>query len=182
MEMLPPYWKWDDAVSLDMCDTLLKERNILEETQARVNSGGGAAPNLDVRNSKVCWAKPNHWIESIMYNYTLYANESAGWLYQMGRPGPVQLTSYGVDSFYGWHEDWAPLVKTPNVRKLSATLLLSDPSEFEGGQFEFADGGIVEMKRGSLIVFPSFLRHQVTPVTKGMRYSAVCWVQGPKTL
>jgi PKHD-type hydroxylase len=116
-----------------------------------------------------------------MYNYSLYANESAGWAFQTGRPEQVQLTSYGPDSFYGWHEDWAPLQRTPNIRKLSAVLLLSDPSDFEGGQFEFEHHGVAEMKRGSLIVFPSFLRHQVKPVTKGQRYSAVCWVNGPRT-
>ena len=181
MEFLSSCWKWDDAVSPEMCDMLLKERATLEEAQAVVGSDGGKIDPLK-RQSTLCWAKQNHWVESVMYNYALYANEAAGWRYHMGRPEQVQLTSYGVESFYGWHEDWAPLVKQDNVRKLSVVLLLSDPDDFEGGQFEFADQGPIEMKRGTLIVFPSFLRHQVTPVTKGQRYSAVCWVLGPMTL
>jgi PKHD-type hydroxylase len=181
MENFPPYWKWEDAVSPEMCDMLLKERATLEEAQAEIGTDGGKLDPLQ-RKSTVCWAKPNHWVESVMYNYALYANDSAGWRYHMGRPQQVQLTSYGTDSFYGWHEDWAPLLRSPSVRKLSVVLLLSDPKDFEGGQFEFADQGSVEMKRGTLIVFPSFLRHQVTPVTKGQRYSAVCWVEGPMSL
>jgi PKHD-type hydroxylase len=180
MEKFPPYWKWEDAVSPEMCDMLLKERATLEEAQAQIGNDGKLDPLT--RKSKICWAKQNHWVESVMYNYALYANESAGWAFQMGRPEQVQLTSYGADSFYGWHEDWAPVVNQPNVRKLSVVLLLSDPADFEGGQFEFDDHGPVEMKRSTLIVFPSFLRHQVTPVTKGQRYSAVCWVMGPRSL
>ena len=179
--MKPPYWKWENAVAPEMCDALLKERAALEEAQAIVGTGGGAL-NPSIRDSKVCWANKNHWIESVMYNYALYANDYAGWSFKMGRPEQVQLTSYGIDSFYGWHEDWSPLEGAPDVRKLSVVLLLSDPADFEGGQFQFIDQGPVEMQRGSLIVFPSYLRHQVTPVTKGQRYSAVCWVMGPMSL
>jgi PKHD-type hydroxylase len=182
MESLPPYWKWDDAVSPEMCDMLLAERASLEEIQAKVGFSDEFTANTSKRDSKVCWARQNHWVESVMYNHALYANESAGWRYQMGRPQPVQLTSYGIDGFYGWHEDWAPLLKHHDVRKLSVVLLLSDPDDFEGGQFEFEGHDPIKMKRGTLIVFPSFLRHQVTPVTKGQRYSAVCWVTGPMSL
>lgn len=181
MELLPAYWKWENAVSPEMCDMLLKDRSELEEIQAKVEAD--VVDNLDIahRNSKVCWAKQNHWIESVLYNYALYANETTGWAFQMGRPEQVQLTAYGEDNFYGWHEDWHPFAKTPNVRKLSAVLLLSNTDEFEGGKFQFSDLSDVPMERGSLIVFPSFMRHQITPVTKGKRYSAVCWINGPRT-
>jgi PKHD-type hydroxylase len=181
IKSLPPYWSWENAVSPEMCDMLLKERSFLEETQAKIGSAGSTLDPLR-RKSNVCWVNQNHWVESVLYNHALYANESAGWAFQMGRPERVQLTSYGIDSFYGWHEDWLPLANESNVRKLSVVLLLSDSADFEGGQFEFAGYGPVEMQRGTLIVFPSFLRHQVTPVTKGQRYSAVCWVMGPMSL
>ena len=173
------YWVWENAVSPAMCDLLLEDRKVLQETQGSIGPDGAILPSH--RITKVCWAPQNHWIESIMYNHALYANEFAEWRFQVGRPEQVQLAAYDINAFYGWHEDWAPLDKTPIVRKLSAVLLLSNPEEFEGGQFEFADAP-VEMKRGTLLVFPSFLRHQVTPVTKGLRYSATCWVGGPKTL
>lgn len=166
-------------MSPEMCDMLLKDRAKLEEVQASI--GDGAKADKSKRDSKICWAPQNHWIESILFNYALYANESAGWFFQVGRPEPVQLTAYEKNSFYGWHEDWAPFSTDLPMRKLSAVLLLSDPDDFEGGKFEFDEHGEVEMKRGSLIAFPSFLRHQVTPVTKGTRYSAACWVTGPRT-
>ncbi len=74
------------------------------------------------------------------------------------------------------------------IRKLSVTVSLNDPSEYDGGTLKFdlgphrADRYHVceEIKpKGSIVVFPSHLYHQVTPVTRGTRYSLVCWNLGP---
>lgn len=73
------------------------------------------------------------------------------------------------------------------IRKLSCTLSLNDPEEYEGGNLKFDFGPHVPDRfltcteirpRGSIIVFPSHLYHQVTPVTKGIRYSLVSWHLG----
>jgi PKHD-type hydroxylase len=75
------------------------------------------------------------------------------------------------------------------VRKLSATISLVDGDTYEGGDLEFdlrnsSDGSAVirksdiTRKKGSIIVFPSFLYHRVTPVFKGTRYSLVVWCSG----
>ena len=74
------------------------------------------------------------------------------------------------------------------VRKLSMTLNLTDPDDYSGGDLKFDFGphmGRGRFKtckeirpRGSIIIFPSFIHHQVTPVTKGTRYSAVIWSLG----
>ena len=72
------------------------------------------------------------------------------------------------------------------TRKLSVVMCLNRPGEdFEGGQFYMNQGSEknafeVEMKRGRIIFFPSFLIHRVAPVTKGIRKSLVVWVTGPK--
>jgi PKHD-type hydroxylase len=72
------------------------------------------------------------------------------------------------------------------TRKLSLVMCLNRPNEdFEGGQFYMNQGSEknafgVEMKRGRIILFPSFLIHRVAPVTKGIRKSLVIWVTGPK--
>lgn len=64
-------------------------------------------------------------------------------------------------------------------RKLSLSIQLSPPYDYSGGQLEFqnidspADRGI-----GSLIAFPSFIQHRVTPVDSGVRSSLVVWVHG----
>jgi PKHD-type hydroxylase len=72
------------------------------------------------------------------------------------------------------------------TRKLSVVMCLNRPGvNFEGGQFYMNTGNEkesfeVEMKRGRIIFFPSFLIHRVAPVTKGIRKSLVIWVTGPK--
>jgi PKHD-type hydroxylase len=62
--------------------------------------------------------------------------------------------------------------------------MLSDPSEFEGGQLEIKvnndDPVTLEQKRGRAWFFPSYVLHRVTPVTKGPRRSLVLWVGGPE--
>ena len=80
---------------------------------------------------------------------------------------------------FGWHMDVGP--RTP--RKLSLTLQLTDPSRYQGGELQFFTGDIVRTAprdRGMLIAFPSYMVHQVTPVTAGTRKSIVAWVSGPQ--
>ena len=69
------------------------------------------------------------------------------------------------------------------VRKLSLTINLSDPKSYEGGDFEMEVRGDIEVitdgrEQGSMILFPSFVPHRVTPVTRGTRYSLVIWLLG----
>jgi predicted 2-oxoglutarate/Fe(II)-dependent dioxygenase YbiX len=78
-------------------------------------------------------------------------------------------------------------LKAGKIRKLSVTISLSDPATYEGGNLKFDLGPHREDRyhecaeirpRGSIIVFPSHVYHQVTPVTKGTRYSLVAWNLG----
>jgi PKHD-type hydroxylase len=60
---------------------------------------------------------------------------------------------------------------------------LSDPSEYEGGDLLLHTGDepiVINKQKGMLVMFPSYTLHEVTPVTKGERYSLVAWVHGPK--
>ncbi len=68
------------------------------------------------------------------------------------------------------------------IRKLSISIQLTDPKEYEGGEL-YIDNGVesyVMMKKdqGALIAFPSYTLHEVMPVTKGERNSLVTWVTG----
>lgn len=71
-----------------------------------------------------------------------------------------------------------------SLRKLSFVILLSDLSDFDGGDFEISLGKntmkVEEFQKGTIIAFPSFLAHRVTPVTRGTRKTLVGWVMGPK--
>ena len=92
---------------------------------------------------------------------------------------PAQVSEYSKGQFYDWHTDSSIDMDTePPVRKLSMTLLLNDPSEFEGGNLEIAEKKMSHMKQGHAAIFASFLQHRVTPVTKGVRKSLVVWFSG----
>ena len=94
---------------------------------------------------------------------------------------PGQFTHYLEGGFYEWHMDNDVVGKhQPPVRKISMTLLLSDPSTFEGGELEFmSKGKTAKLKQGQAIFFASWLQHRVKPVTKGERKSLVMWFGGP---
>ena len=100
----------------------------------------------------------------------------------------MQLTYYEAakdikdSGYYGWHMDLR--LNEPGVmRKLSMSLMLSDPAEFEGGDLQiFIDGygpQTLEQKKGRAWFFPSWVLHRVTPVTKGVRKTVVLWSGGP---
>ena len=95
----------------------------------------------------------------------------------------VKILKYGVGGKYKWHTDCG--AKETSTRKLTAIVQLSDETNYEGGDLEFGitdDSGeknyTAPRTRGSIIIFPSFLSHRVTPITKGRRYSLITWMNG----
>jgi len=92
----------------------------------------------------------------------------------------AQYTEYPEGGFYDWHVDNdVSMQHEPPVRKISMTLLLSPESEFEGGDLELMkEGKVAKIKQGHAIFFASFIRHRVTPVTRGRRQSLVMWFGG----
>jgi PKHD-type hydroxylase len=94
----------------------------------------------------------------------------------------AQFTEYPKGGFYDWHMDAEVDCRLePSVRKISMTILLSDPSEFIGGDLEFmAEGNKPpQLLQGQAIFFCSLIRHRVAKVKKGIRRSLVMWFGGP---
>ena len=92
----------------------------------------------------------------------------------------AQFTEYPEGGFYDWHMDCdINMAHEPPVRKISMTLLLNDPSEFQGGHLELGGPGkFGELKQGHAICFASFINHRVQPVKRGLRQSLVVWFGG----
>ena len=92
----------------------------------------------------------------------------------------AQYTEYPTGGFYDWHVDnHINCEHEPPVRKISMTCLLSPENEFEGGDLELIkEGQAVKLKQGQAVFFASFIRHRVTPVTRGVRRSLVMWFGG----
>lgn len=91
----------------------------------------------------------------------------------------LQYAMYGADQHFDWHLDLGP--GSTSARKLSMSIRLSGPDEYGGGALEFigmpADPQAA--RRGTAIIFLSFLGHRVTLVTRGVRRSQVAWAYGP---
>jgi len=93
----------------------------------------------------------------------------------------AQFTEYPKGGFYDWHMDAEVNCQfEPPVRKISMTILLSNPSEFEGGDLEFMTEGNKppQLLQGQAIFFCSLIRHRVSKVKKGVRRSLVMWFGG----
>lgn len=82
---------------------------------------------------------------------------------------------------YGWHNDF---VLTERIYDYKLTCVVNISEEpYEGGDFElFLNGAqtATEFTSGSMIIFPSWTQHRVTPVTSGIRKTLSFWTQGPK--
>lgn len=93
----------------------------------------------------------------------------------------LQFTEYNAPGqFYKDHID---KLNRGKVRKLSVVIQLTDEKSYDGGDLELILGtcdDVIKMdrKRGNLIVFPSYVLHRVTSITKGQRHSLVGWVTG----
>jgi PKHD-type hydroxylase len=169
---------WTSALSKEQCQQI---KNICEQ-YAPVDAGIFAEnkPDDKVRRSKVRWVYDKS-IKALLLDYAEQANRNA-FNVDIDQPFDIQYTEYhsNKNGFYDWHHD----VELNNTkafdRKLSVVIQLDDPSDYEGGNFEFKGIENPNFKpQGSVIVFPSFLEHRVTPVTSGIRHSLVTWVEGP---
>ena len=169
------YWYFKSAIPEKICDDIVrygKEQD--KEIATTGNNNKKEITEVQLKNiqkkrkSDVVWMS-DRWIYNEIQPYIYKANENAGWNFEWDRSEPCQFTEY-------------------KLRKLSMTVSLTNPEEYEGGDLEFdfrnTDEGsqprICEeiRKKGSVIVFPSFVWHRVKPVTKGTRHSLVCWNLG----
>tara|TARA_B100000524_G_scaffold324741_1_gene207300 strand:- start:266 stop:904 length:639 start_codon:yes stop_codon:yes gene_type:complete len=168
--------------------------------------------NKEKRNSKNTWIPTTHWISGFLWHYVSKANRD-NFLYDLSHIDgeSMQYTRYGEGEYYKWHNDagigifYKPQMievvgektiddqdvhrdylnkQTELVRKLSFTLQLSGPDDYEGGNVEFINEAnenyIAPRDRGTMILFDSRTQHRVNKVTKGTRRSIVGWVVGPR--
>lgn len=177
------YWYWDGVVDKSFCKYVIDSLDWDKSEKGTYAKDfiAGAGNDLKIRNTDIIFCDNNHPISSMMMSFVLRANNSAGWNYAIDYFQDAQVGRYGKDCHYDWHKDTAVPNEENHQRKLTAVLLLNDGSEFEGGHLQIEDINIDNLliKAGSVIVFPSFLKHRVTPVVSGTRYTAVCWAMGP---
>lgn len=126
-----------------------------------------------------------------------YNTNRSGWNFDIGFIEAFQLCHYHEGDFYNWHVDsfnyhfiepeHQHYPNRPCNRKISLTVFLNDPDEYDGGEFDLEIAGpnaekrfdTMKLSKGGVVIFPSYMWHRVRPVTSGIRKSMVLWIQGP---
>ncbi len=171
----------DGLYSAEECARILALADGFWEDAQVIMDVKNDAPMRDeeVRNNQnylLLPADDNFWIFEKLLAIVTAANDEF-YQFEINQFNAVQISKYEVGEYYHEHFDIGPGVI--GNRKLSLTLQLSDPDSYEGGELvlDFSDF-IASRELGSVTIFPSFLKHKVTPVTKGTRYSLVAWISG----
>ena len=164
---------------IDLSSTLKKEQGKIFYKE--VGHKEVEESNKKVRQSTISWIDFNKM--QPMYDDLIYLiqkiNRNHFGFSNIQITEQAQVSEYSKGQFYDWHTDSTiDMNREPAVRKLSMTLLLNDPSKFEGGNLEIAGKKMSHMKQGHAAIFASFLQHRVTPVTKGVRKALVVWFSG----
>jgi PKHD-type hydroxylase len=176
LDQINLYAFWNNAFSRLECETIIntaKDKGLIT---------GTTKGESDVRDSKISWLYPVDkidWVYRRVTDITLSLNERFFKFDLFGLNEGFQFTNYEAPSGkYGKHVDRGTNMA---VRKLSISIQLSNPEEYEGGELKLYDGEeetVMSKEQGTLIIFPSYVLHEVMPVTKGERNSLVTWVTG----
>jgi len=175
-------WLAPNTFSSEECDRIIELSEELSVVEGTVGGGTKENINATIRNSTLKWFTLNEessWIFQRLRSTLREANKL--YKFNLRSFGAIQIAHYGVGGHYNtWHSDMG--LGLNSLRKLSISVQLSKPEDYDGGKLEFqALGGEFQhsRERGTTIVFPPYLTHRVTPVTRGERWSLVVWVIGP---
>lgn len=181
---IEPFAWWEGAFTEQELNWL-QERAQKAEQQAQVGGDPDGEVLSRIRRSQVSWLEKNQETAWVFEKLGHVASALNAQYYRFDLTGfgeALQLTNYdqSEQGMYGWHQDYGG--KVGPSRKLSLVLQLTDPSQYEGGNLQVMTGGQpqnVRKQRGLVAAFPSYVLHQVTPVTSGSRQSLVAWISGP---
>ena len=179
---IPPFAWWEGAFTEQELNWLQAKAKSAEHN-AQVSGSSGGVVNKQIRRSQVSWIDNNpntKWVFEKLANVASQLNMENFGFDLTGFGEKLQFTNYdqSENGMYGWHQDYGGGIS----RKLSLAIQLTDPSEYEGGNLQIMTSGEpqnVRKQRGLIAAFPSYVLHQVTPVTQGSRQSLVAWVSGP---
>lgn len=167
----------DDFLSSDECSkliALMPERKLQE---ALISEQG--VKNTSIRQTRLCaleFTKHTEWIFHKLEQVITEINEQVYRFELLGIKDAIQLMEYTTGSFYGQHMDMGPGIFSH--RKLSFTVQLSDPEDYEGGILKFNPIGEAPKAKGTICLFPSFIYHEVLPIKTGVRRALVGWCGG----
>lgn len=186
MSAAPQYWYWNNVLNLKEIKKINKfiinNYNELEKDKLKAKYASGSLKK-ETTTFLITYSKIQKYIQHLVtkcyrvnrcfFNYDL-------WDFEKENSCNYNIYKSENKSHYDWHIDATPDPYTD--MKLSVIINLSE-KEFEGGDFLLDYGEVInvpELKKiGSMIMFKSFLKHQVTPVTNGERRNLTLFLYGP---
>lgn len=181
------YYYYKNVFNNEMIDVLEKmvyTHYTFSKGRTGVRELGNDTDSYETNNRNIAYIKPeahSQWLYELLFPLALEANQK---LFQFDIDivtDPIHYVIYPED---GGHLDWHMDIGAfgVNKRKIAMTVQLSDPSEYDGGDFEIWFGGkqsvVVPREKGDVICFPAFCMHRVRPITRGQRKCLVFWTGG----
>ena len=182
----PAWILFEAALNDEVCDEWIEIGRRANVQMATTFNSEGKTEEDPHRKTDVRWLY-NHGesqeIHETLWKYAEVANQHLN--LDIDNLPPLQFTEYSdVGHHYGMHHDVNFFRQDEKHRKLSIVVQLTDPNDCEGGLLSFArtenPKADALIKRGSVICFPSYLLHGVSPITEGSRTSLVGWFEGPR--
>lgn len=185
------WYYFEEAFTPEEVESIFELASGFPFVAARISGRDGLEEIAQYRRSNIKWLSPTddannsihrtHWLYDRLMNYIEIANREMWGFELYGLTDSIQYTEYdgSEEGFYDWHIDVGR--DELSLRKISLVVQLSEPDEYEGGDLQIKTGSGISTPtkvRGSVILFPSYLLHKVTPVTSGLRKSLVLWAGG----
>lgn len=179
---------WENGFSITDCDKIIEIGELFEFQQARVGESNQARLDTNIRETNITWIQPEEdykWIFERMNELAAKINFDK---YQMNlnRFDGFQYSKYDINGHYDWHIDTILAPRDGLYRKLSFSLMLTDPDDYTGGELLMNDKGnqdnptSLRPKKGDLVCFYSHVPHKVSKIISGTRTTLVTWGLGSK--
>ena len=177
-----PYVVYDGVLTLNECDSLKKmAADFLPGEISGRPEGRSTSDYRQCECAAIEWRDSHQWLFERVASVTDKCNREHYQFDVVGFLDEFTMLRYPLGGHYTWHSDYGGGICS--LRKLTVIVVVSDRSEYDGGQLALQDGSGQDQKivppAGSVVVFPSFVLHRVLPVTRGTRYVVAAWAYGP---
>jgi PKHD-type hydroxylase len=177
---------WEGVFSAADLTAIEQHGDALAQQKAELSS---SAATDAIRVTRVAWFRRDARTESIYQRMEEAVLALNGRFFHYDLTGLVdfQYAIYDVSEggHFDWHKDYgrARGAESQEPRKLTLSLQLSDGADYDGCELQTRSGNEIDTApktRGTLVAFPAYVLHRVTPITRGRRKSLVIWAAGPE--
>ena len=178
---------WQDLFNDTELDAIAKLGDGLALEKAELSAAGQGYENI--RSTLVAWMERTPQTDQIYRRMeeAVLALNARFFRFDLSGLASFQYALYGgpEGGHFDWHKDYGrdPSDPTREPRKLTLSLQLSDPSDYQGCDLQVRAGNQIDIApraRGTLVAFPANVLHQVTPIRSGVRKALVVWAVGPE--